>query len=66
MSIHTYIHIYINSTVIALLEFAKFASVRELTGNAEWDNALRRLEVWKRVVTMIAGHRQADLQYLVG
>ena len=56
----------VKSVVIALLEFSRFASVREPEENAAWDAVLRRLDVWKRDATLMDGHRQADLQDLMG
>ena len=56
----------VKSTVIALLEFSRFVSVREPDNNAAWDATLRRLEVWKRDATLRDHHRQADLQDRMG
>ena len=42
------------STKIALLELVKFVSVREPRENAEWDAAMRQLEVWKMDATFVA------------
>ena len=52
--------------VIALLEFCRFASVREPYESAAWDAAIRRLEMWKRDAALLDQHRDAALQDRMG
>ena len=56
----------VKSMVIALLEFCRFASVREPCESAAWDAAIRRLEVWKRDAALLDQHREAALQDRMG
>ena len=56
----------VKSSVIALLEFSRYASVREPEENQAWNAAIRRLEVWKRDATMMDRHREAELQDRMG
>ena len=56
----------VKSTVIALLEFERFVSVREPQHAAEWDASRRRLETWKRDASSMDLHREASLQDKMG
>ena len=56
----------VKSTVISLLEFSRFVSVREPEESATWDATIRRLEVWKRDATLMNRHREAELQDRMG
>ena len=52
----------VKSTIIALLEFERFVSVREPENAAEWDATRRRLETWKREACSLDLQREASLQ----
>ncbi|XP_043206974.1 uncharacterized protein LOC122373196 [Amphibalanus amphitrite] len=56
----------VKSAVIALLEFERFASVREPEHAVQWDAARRRLQTWKRDASSLDLHREAQLQDKLG
>ena len=56
----------VKSQVIALLEFQRYASVRDPELNVEWDAVRRRLETWKRDACAADLQREATLQDKMG